>query len=154
MVKGESTTERWREIQRASARRRYKARPRKLLTPEERAARKVACVKRWRENNPELYAAQLARKAARGAKPRVTPEAKARHVEHQVRRARMVKQQTPPWADREEILSVYTEAQKRGLTVDHVIPLKGRNVSGLHVPANLQLLAAAENSRKRNHHAG
>jgi hypothetical protein len=34
--------------------------------------------------------------------------------------------------------------------VDHTIPLRGRIVSGLHVPTNLQVIPGAENSRKGN----
>ncbi|GEM_PF-6253929 len=35
--------------------------------------------------------------------------------------------------------------------VDHIIPLVGRNVSGLHVAANLRVIARDENRRKGNH---
>ena len=56
----------------------------------------------------------------------------------------------PLWANKNEIKSIYKKATETGLVVDHIIPLCGKNVSGLHVENNLQLLTALENMRKGN----
>ena len=36
------------------------------------------------------------------------------------------------------------------LVVDHIIPLQGKNISGLHVYDNLQIITETENSIKHN----
>tara|TARA_R100000664_G_scaffold17279_1_gene26204 strand:+ start:161 stop:553 length:393 start_codon:yes stop_codon:yes gene_type:complete len=61
-------------------------------------------------------------------------------------------QRIPPWVDRDhlkEIREFYKNCPK-GYEVDHVIPLQGDTVSGLHMMANLQYLTAEENGRKSN----
>lgn len=59
-------------------------------------------------------------------------------------------QATPKWADMQKIKEIYDDAKNKGLTVDHVIPLKGKLVCGLHVETNMQLLTNIENSQKGN----
>jgi hypothetical protein len=55
----------------------------------------------------------------------------------------------PKWADRDKILWYYKNCPS-GWHVDHIIPLRGKNVCGLHVETNLQWLPAIENMRKNN----
>lgn len=59
------------------------------------------------------------------------------------------KRRTPQWADLEAIREFYRRCPA-GYQVDHVIPLQGTVVSGLHVENNLQYLTASDNSKKKN----
>jgi hypothetical protein len=61
--------------------------------------------------------------------------------------------QTPKWADRKAIQKFY-RACPPGFHVDHVVPLHGRYVCGLHVLNNLQYLPALDNLSKGNRHVG
>lgn len=68
-------------------------------------------------------------------------------------------QRTPKWLTKADYLQMrllYELAQgleiETGVPhhVDHVIPLQGELVSGLHVPGNLQILSSKENCAKSN----
>lgn len=58
-------------------------------------------------------------------------------------------QRTPVWADLNKIKEIYANCPP-GYEVDHIIPLQGELVSGLHVPNNLQYLTKSENCSKGN----
>jgi hypothetical protein len=60
-------------------------------------------------------------------------------------------QRTPPWTNKVAVAVVYAAADMRGLEVDHIVPLQGKRVSGLHTEANLQLLTKSANCSKGNH---
>lgn len=67
---------------------------------------------------------------------------------------------TPSWANEERIKYFYTLAKfftdlSGGYVkhhVDHIVPLRGKNVCGLHVENNLQVLMTQDNLKKRNLH--
>lgn len=68
------------------------------------------------------------------------------------RKAALINAQ-PSWlSDKQkaDILHFYTEAWQLGLEVDHIVPLRNKNVCGLHVPWNLQLLDRSANASKNN----
>lgn len=97
--------------------------------------RKKEADKNWRENNTD------------------------KKRSYQAFRRAKVKSATPPWLTKEhkkQIGLIYREAlrltQETGILfhVDHIVPLNGRTVSGLHVPWNLQVMKAEDNHRKSN----
>lgn len=89
-----------------------------------------------------------------------TPERKAIKREWSRRRNMTLKQATPNWLselDRLFIKEIYHLAVLRSeelgidFDVDHIVPLHGKTVCGLHVPSNLQLLPRSQNISKKNH---
>jgi hypothetical protein len=108
--------------------------------------------KAWAKANPEKVKAKTLRHIKKH------PEAyTARSVASVARRAKRV----PQWLtldDRWMMQEAYKLAKLRtqmfGFVweVDHIIPLRGELVSGLHVPTNLQVLPKTENRNKRNHY--
>lgn len=67
-------------------------------------------------------------------------------------------QRTPKWLTLEhykQMQDIFVKAAELSKQigpheVDHIVPLCGENVSGLHVPWNLQILPMTENRRKYN----
>lgn len=68
-------------------------------------------------------------------------------------RRKRVRQATPSWVNLQQIELIYLNCPE-GFHVDHIIPIQGKNVSGLHVPWNLQYLPAKINLKKSNKFSG
>ena len=71
------------------------------------------------------------------------------HRAKEAKRRALKIQAIPKWVDLEAVEQFYTNCPK-GYEVDHIIPLKGKQVSGLHVLNNLQYLTKSENASKGN----
>jgi len=73
-------------------------------------------------------------------------------AERQARYKAAKLQRIPCWLTLEELelISKFYAECPEGHQVDHIIPLQGVNVSGLHTLSNLQYLTATENNSKRN----
>lgn len=109
------------------------------------------------ENNKEFFSSEKGREYMK--EYRKKPEQKARsNYNVGLRRARK-KQACPNWLTEEqkkEMKCMYIECQNISLEtgishhVDHILPLKGKTVSGLHVPWNLRIITAKENTFKNN----
>jgi len=103
--------------------------------------------RRWMERHPR--AAVLYSRNYQKANPEKIAAAVA------ARKAESLKR-TPVWADKEAIKEFYEAARRRSKEtgvpheVDHVIPLQGDLVSGLHVQNNLRVVPAVVNQHKHN----
>ena len=125
----------------------------------------AALKKNWKLSNPEHVAEQDRKYAAAHPENRVVARrkwsaanpGKDNACKTQNRLVRI--KRTPAWLSEDDkwmIEQAYELAALRTKMfgfiwhVDHIIPLNGRRVSGLHVPTNLQVIPGAENSRKSN----
>lgn len=132
----------------------------RALLPKSEAAKKAG--KKYYEANKEVVKLRALsrkpediikyRKTWKAANPNlVIANSKHRRTKH--------KQATPKWLTQEhkaQIKQFYLDAmlvsKVTGVpyAVDHIIPLRGELVSGLHVPWNLAVITREENSKKSN----
>lgn len=80
---------------------------------------------------------------------KANPEKRKLYARRMLPQHRRVRQATRPWTETEAIRDFYDNAPP-GYQVDHIIPLAGKYVCGLHVLGNLQYLTISENARKGN----
>ena len=125
--------------------------PQRLSTKEEHYARN----KEWAAKNLDRvraikrkYNQSLTLDQKRSAKARCVARNPIKYRAAVSSRRAHLRQATPPWVSARELEAVYILAGLLGLTVDHIIPIRGKVVCGLHVPWNMQLLPVSENSRK------
>jgi len=126
---------------------------------------KLEMTKRWRINNKEYVSSYNSQWAKENADKRRINQAlyRQRHPgkvnADTAKRDAAKKQRTPKWLTKtqwKDITQYYIDAAYIGqlmqveMEVDHIVPILGKNVSGLHVPWNLQILTAKENSSKGN----
>lgn len=104
----------------------------------------------WREQNPEKVA-----NAYKDWAKRNPDKVNAKWMKRDASK----KNRTPKWLTDDDfwmIEQTYDIAAKRtamlGISfhVDHIVPLQGKTVSGLHVPWNLQVIPAKLNQQKSN----
>jgi hypothetical protein len=73
-----------------------------------------------------------------------------------IERNKDLKLRTPPWSNLEEIRKIYEKCMEISSStgipynVDHIIPLRGKEVCGLHTINNLRIIPKIDNQRKTN----
>ena len=125
----------------------------------------IANAKQWQLDNREQanknnLASYHRNKDANREKQKAWARANVGLITAKIKRRDLAKiNRTPKWLSKDDIwlmqeMYLLSTARTK-LTgfrwhVDHIIPLQGKTVSGLHVPTNLQVIPAIENIRKGN----
>ena len=123
-----------------------RARARDLANPEAATARKA----KWREENKEKH--NEINRAWRA-------ENKDKRAAYEAKRRAAKLQRTPKWLSEDHLWMMQQAYELAALRakmfgfewhVDHIVPLQGKQVCGLHVPWNLQVIPGTDNIKKSN----
>lgn len=121
-----------------------RARARDLANPEQAAARKT----KWRQENLKQHNAINREWFANN---------KDKRASYQAKRKSTILQRTPAWDPHAHLIiakyqlaAMLSTASGEPYHVDHIIPLQGKKVSGLHVFSNLRVIPGSDNSKKSN----
>lgn len=128
--------------------RRYAANPEQAIARAAQWAKEnPGATARARAKHPERYRARVRQYAKENAE--------VKNAINAARRARKLKA-SPAWANPDAIAGMYAAAKTLGQIfgaeyhVDHIVPLLGETVCGLHNEFNLQILPAVDNLKKSN----
>lgn len=137
------------ECHRSSRRDYYRQNKEKILKANK--LYKIENASRVREANDAYFSknAELIRERARKRREEKRELIRVQERARCAKRKAVKLQRTPPWSETEAINEFYANCPE-GYHVDHIIPLQGETVSGLHVRKNLQYLPAGKNMSKRN----
>jgi hypothetical protein len=117
---------------------------------DENKEKQLAGIQAWRDKNPGRYE-NIIKDWCKRNKDKVNAK--------WMKRDAAKKNRTPNWLTDDQLWMIeqaYDIAAKRTLSlgipfhVDHIVPLQGKTVSGLHVPWNLQVIPAKLNQQKSN----
>jgi len=115
-----------------------------LSNPEKAADSKA----KWRQENIETHNAINREWFANN---------KDKRASYQAKRKATILQRTPKWdpdvhliVAKYQLAAMLTQASGIPHHVDHIIPLQGKNVSGLHTFSNLRVIPGEENVKKSN----
>lgn len=110
--------------------------------------------KSWKKQNPDIAKAIAKRH-------RQSDHGAAYYNAKNALRRATKRNATPAWLTKgqeDDIKKMYALAKRFGelcnirYHVDHIVPLAGKDICGLHVPWNLQILPASVNIAKSNNH--
>lgn len=122
----------------------------KLQNPEKASITSSNASKKWYSDNIEV------RKVTMAEWQKMNPS-KCASISAKRRSAQILR--TPKWLEDthfKQIQSFYVTAEKYSVEsgikheVDHIVPLQGKSVCGLHVPWNLQVIPVSANRSKGN----